>query len=160
MMPWAGEEPYEPKHRRLLEEIDSYRSEGHKVSLFGASAGASAVINAYMERRNDITGLVYCVAKINAPETVGDRVYAANPAFRTSMQVLQDNLPKLTPDDKARMHSFYSPGDRYVPYEATVIPGVKETRLPPLNHGKAITYALTLGARAVLRPLKELAKTD
>lgn len=157
LMPWAGPGDYGPKMQRLLDEIDRYRAQGHKVSLVGASAGASAVINAYVERKSDITGVVYFVAKIQAPETVSDRVYAENPAFRTSMDQLQTNLKKLTASDKAKMHSFYSPGDNYVPYEATVIEGVEEDRLPPLHHGRAITYALTLGAPKLLAPLKKLA---
>lgn len=157
IMPWAGTESYEPKLQRLLDEIDGYRAEGHFVSLFGVSAGASAVINAYMNRKGDITGVVYAVAKIQAPETVGEDVYTANPAFKTSIYQLQDNLKKLTPADKAKMHSFYSPADGYVPHAATVIPGVRESRLPPLRHGWAITYALTIGARRLLTPLKQAA---
>jgi acetyl esterase/lipase len=157
-MPWLGDEDYQPKMDRLLERIDRYRAKGHRVSLFGASAGASAVLNAYVERKDDITGLVYAFAKINAPETVSDKVYAANPAFKMSMEVLQANLKKLTPADKAKMHSFYSPDDNYVPYAATVIPGVRESRLPALRHGWSITYSLTLGAHKILSPLKKQAR--
>lgn len=155
-VPWEGSEAYEPKLKRLLSEIDRYKAQGHLVSLVGPSAGASAVINAYVERRDSITGLVYVCAKINAPETVSDKLYAKNPAFKASMYDLKANLKELKPNDKAKMHSFYSPGDRYVPYEATVIPGVGETKLPPLRHGTAIIYSISLGARKLLSPLKQL----
>lgn len=152
-MPWFGPEPFEPKMQKLLGRIDSYRAQGHCVSLIGASAGASAVINAYVQRREDISALIYICAKINAPETVSDRTYSANPAFKTSMYKLQDNLKELTSEDKAKMHSFYSPADQVVPYEATVIPGVAESRLPALRHGEAIIYSLSLGARRMLSHL-------
>lgn len=155
-MPWAGDEAYEPKFQRLLAEIDKYKAQGHQVSLIGPSAGAGAVLNAYVERKNSITGLIYICAKINGPETVSDKLYAKNPAFKTSLYALQGNLKKLTPADKAKMHSFYSPGDGYVPYEATTIPGVEESRLPSLRHGRAIIYSITLGAHTLLRPLKDL----
>lgn len=154
-MPWAGAEAYEPKLQRLLDEIDKHRQKGHLVSLIGASAGASAVLNAYVERRDSITGLVYICAKINAPETVEEKTYRENPAFRTSLQALQSNLKKLRAADKAKMHSFYSPGDGRVPYAATVIPGVEETILPKLRHGRAILYSLSFGAHSLLAPLKE-----
>lgn len=153
-MPWAGEESWGPKFQRLLDEIDRYKAQGHKVSLIGASAGASAVLNAYIERRDSITGLIYICAKINAPETVSDKTYAENPAFKTSMEVLQTNLAKLTTVDKAKIHSFYSPKDGTVPYQATVIPGVAETRLPSLRHGRAILYSLSFGASGLMRFLK------
>jgi len=153
-IPWEGPEAFEPKLQRLLEQIDKYRSKGHKVSLIGASAGASGVINAYMERKDDIHGLIYICAKINAPETVSKKTYARNPAFKTSMEVLQKNLAKLTAADKAKLHSFYSPGDGTVPYDATVIQGVAESRLPALRHGRAILYSLSFGAPTLLQSLK------
>jgi pimeloyl-ACP methyl ester carboxylesterase len=157
-MPWLGKESFEPKFERLLSLIDQYKSEGHQVSLVGASAGASAVINAYVERKDDITGLVYVCAKILAPETVYDEIYAQNPAFKTSIYKLQDNLKKLIPADKAKMHSFYSPADTFVPHPATIIPGVRESRLPPIRHGRAVLFSVTFGAYRLLHPLKKLAK--
>lgn len=156
VMPWLGDEAYEPKMERLLAEIDAYRAKGHLVSLVGASAGASAVLNAYIQRRDDITGVVYIVGKILAPETVPRKIYRTNPAFKTSMAILQKTLRQLTPEDKAKIHSFYSPGDTFMPHAGTVIKGVRESRLPSLQHGWAITYSLTLGARKILRPLKDL----
>ncbi len=159
-MPWAGSEDYQPKLQRLLDQIDGYIAKGHQVSLVGASAGASAVLNAYVERKDKITGVNYICAKINGPETVSDKLYAKNPAFRASIYNLQDNLKKLTPADKVKMHSFYSPGDGYVPYEATTVPGVEESKLRSLRHGRAIVYSLTFGARQLLAPLKELAKNN
>jgi pimeloyl-ACP methyl ester carboxylesterase len=153
-MPWAGDEAWEPKFQRLLDEIDSYAAQGHKVSLVGASAGASAILNAYFERTDKIHRLVYICAKINAPETVSQKTYAENPAFKTSLKLLQGNLKKLTATDKAKMHSYYSPNDGNVPYAATVIEGVAETRLPALRHGRAIIYCMTFGAPKLMRFLK------
>lgn len=157
-IPWAGEGAWEPKFQGLLDEIDKRREQGHLVSLAGASAGASAVLNAYVERKDDITGVAYICAKINAPETVEYETYEASPAFKTSLYGLQDNLKKLTAQDKAKLHSFWSPGDKRVPYAATVITGVEETKLPSLRHGRAILYSLSVGAGTLLKPLKDLAK--
>lgn len=145
-VPWAGKEKWEQKFQKLLDEIDMYKSAGHDVSLVGSSAGASAVLNAYSERPGSIESLVYICAKINAPETVSKRTYAENPAFKTSLELLQKNLKKLSPDDKAKMLSLYSPADHTVPYQATIIKGVEERKLPALRHGRAIMYAITLGA--------------
>jgi hypothetical protein len=156
-IPWAGREPWRPKLERLLGEIDRLAEQGHLVSLIGASAGASAVLNAYVQRRDRLTGVVYIAAKINAPETVGAKIYAENPAFKSSLLTLQDTLRRLTPADKTKLHSFYSRADGTVPHAATIIPGVSESLLPPLRHGQAIFYALSLGSRRLLRPLKELA---
>ena len=157
-MPWAGAEDYQPKLERLLAKIDYYKAQGHLVSLIGASAGASGVLNAFVERKDSITGLVYVCAKINQPETVSDKLYAKNPAFKTSITILQSNLKKLTAADKAKMHSFYSLGDHYVPHKFTIIPGVSESVLPSLRHGQAILYSLGFGAPRVLSQLKRLSQ--
>lgn len=154
-IPWAGNEAWEPKFNKLLAEIDRYTDEGHEVSLIGASAGASAVLNAYIERPESIKSLVYICGKINFPEKVSQKTYAKNPAFKTSLELLQKNLKKLNSKDKAKMLSLYSPVDWTVPYPETVIDGVEERKLPALRHGRAIMYVLTFGSGSLIKSLNE-----
>ena len=158
-MPWLGPESYEPKFQRLLGEIDKHAAEGHDVALVGASAGASAVLNAYVARPDKIKGVMLLCAKINYPETVSPKTYARNPAFKESLEQLQANLAKLTTRQKERILSCYSPADGLVPYEATVIPGVRQTRLPPIRHGRAILYGITFGVPGFIRFLKQWSNT-
>jgi len=149
-IPWAGPEAWQPKFERLLAKIDQLTAQGYAVGLVGASAGASAVLNAYAERPDQITGVVYICAKINASQTVSSKTYADNPAFKTSLAQLQKNLTRFSSADKAKMLSLYSPADKSVPHSATVIPGVQEQQLPALSHSKAILYSLTPGASIVI----------
>lgn len=158
-MPWFGQEAYEPKFARLLAQIDRYLEAGQIVSLVGASAGASAVINAYHARPGKINGVVTICPKINHPETVRESLHKSNPAFKTSLANLQVVLLTLTDHDKRKFLTVYSPGDDGIPYEDTVIPGVAEHKLPSLTHGYAIVYALTFGARYLIGFLKKQAKT-
>lgn len=156
-MPWAGQEAFGPKFQRLLKEINNYAGQGHTVSLVGASAGASAVLNAYVAAPDKINGVVLICPKINGPETVSKKTYRQNPAFKESLELLQINLPKLTAHDKAtKILSYISPADGSIPYAGSVIPGVPEKRLPAVRHGYAIVYALTLGAPGLIRFLKRL----
>jgi len=160
-IPWAGQEDYEPKLQRLLALIDYYHAKGKTVSLVGASAGASAVLDAYVERRNDIQAVILICAKINRPESVGSSVYRHNPAFRTAMQRLQAVLPTFTDDDKAKFLSLYSPADGNIPHQDTIIPSVHEQSIRPLTHGYAIAYSLTFGAPLIRRFIKRLSfQTD
>jgi pimeloyl-ACP methyl ester carboxylesterase len=157
VMPWLGKEDYEAKFQRLLDEINKYKEQGHKVSLVGASAGASAVLNAYVAQPDKINGVVLICPKINGPETVSKKTYRKNPAFKESLELLQTNLPSLTTHDKAtKILSYYSPADGSIPYPGSVIPGVLERRLPAIRHGYAIVYALTFGAYSFIRFLKRL----
>lgn len=154
-MPWAGDGEFEPKLARLIAKIDTYRQSGRKVSLVGASAGASAVLNAYMQRKDDINAVAYICGKINFPDTVAPRIYAKNPAFKTSLQQLQQTLRRLTPSDRTKLHSFYSPIDTTVPYPHTVIDNATEKKLPSLRHMWAILYALSLGSSALIQAIKK-----
>jgi pimeloyl-ACP methyl ester carboxylesterase len=153
-MPWSGPASYELKFQRLLEEIDKHDAKGHMVALVGASAGASAVLNAYVAQPDKIKGVILLCPKINYPETVSPKTYAKNPAFRESLKQLQPNLTKLTARQKERTLSYYSPADGTVPYEATVIPGVQQRKLPAIKHARAIIYGITFGAPDFIRFLK------
>lgn len=154
-MPWFGNGAFEPKLSRLVSKIDTYHKQGHKVSLVGTSAGASAVLNAYALRKDDILRVVYICGKINQPNTVSDRTYARNLAFKTSLLQLQNVLSKLDDKDKRKLSSFYSPADITVPHVDTVIEGVAEQRLPALTHMWAILYILSIGSGRLLHLLKE-----
>lgn len=157
-MPWAGDEGFDPKLQRLIERIDALHARGRRVSLVGASAGASGVLHAYIKRKDTVSGLVYICGKINHPETVSQRTYNANPAFKESVGSLAGVLAALQRGDKPEMLSLYSRADTTVPYRDTVIQGVREVQLPPVRHGWAIIYALSLGAPKLLYFLKRVAK--
>jgi predicted peptidase len=148
-MPWAGDEPYEPKLQALIEQIDQLFLKDKKVYLVGASAGASAVLNAYIKRRHKVSGLALICPKINGPETVGDKTYAENPAFKTSMYELQKTLKLLTAEDKQKIRIYYSTNDQAIPYEGSTIDEVREDKLPAIKHGWAILYAISLGAAQI-----------
>ena len=156
-MPWLGEQPYESKLLSLLDEVNSYKAQNHRVFLVGASAGASAALNLYAEYSGRVDGVVLICPKINRPETVGSAIYEVNPAFRTALTLLQSNIALLTSRRKARIAIYYSPKDGIISYNDRKLPGVKEFRLPPIRHGYAIMYAITLGSFRLCSRLKALA---
>lgn len=155
-MPWLGAEEFEPKLARLVSRIDNYWRQGHRVSLVGASAGASAVLNAYSQRNNEIESVAYICGKVNHPDTVSNKTYDQNPAFKTSMLQLQNTLSLFSKADKRKIRSFYSTADTTVPYMDTVIGGISEKRLPSFGHMWAILYALSFGSVRLLQALKIL----
>jgi pimeloyl-ACP methyl ester carboxylesterase len=154
-MPWLGQEPFQPKFERLLTLIDQLNEGGQRISLVGASAGGSAVLNAYLARQDKISGIVLICPKISRPGSVSQATYAQNPAFKESMEQFQGNLAKLTDSDKKRMRVYYSPVDRVVPHADSVIPGVEEICLPRLKHSYAIVFAITFKARHLITFLKQ-----
>ncbi len=157
-IPWAGQEDYQPKIDRLVAEINGYLANGHRVSLVGASAGASAVLNVYALRPDKISSVGLICAKINRPESVSEaEYYLENPAFKTSLALVQISLPTLSVVSRRRIISCISPGDSVIPYEDTHVDGIAEILLPKLRHGIAILYCITFGAHKLLKQLKLLA---
>ncbi|HVC36133.1 MAG TPA: alpha/beta hydrolase [Candidatus Dormibacteraeota bacterium] len=157
-MPWSSDETFDSKLARLLTEVDRYLDQGHNVSLVGASAGASAVLHAYAQRRTKIAGLVYLCGKINHPQTVSKHSYSQNPGFKQSLETLPKALEQLGTKDRSKIMSLYSIKDGSVPYRDTLIDQVLESRLPALRHPYAILWAITFGARKPILFLKQTAE--
>lgn len=153
-MPWAGRGAYGDKITLLLTEIDSYAAAGHRVSLVGASAGATAALNAYVVRRSTLRGVILVCAKLNHPETVSPRLLQKNPAFKLALAATQANLKSLSVADKQRFHLFYSVHDSYVPHRDSYIFGVPEDALPTRGHAFSILFCLTLGFPKLLSVLR------
>lgn len=153
-MPWAGQGAYGDKMKALLTEIDRYASAGHYVSLVGASAGATAALNAYVVRRSTVRGVVLLSAKLNHPETVSPHLLQKNPAFALALAATAANLKSLSVADKQRFHLFYSERDSYVPHRDSYIFGVPEHKLPTRGHGASIVFGLTIGFPKVLGVLR------
>lgn len=156
-MKWRGAEAFAPKLERLLQMIDELSEDGDKVSLVGTSAGASAVLVAYAVRQDKVTGVVCVCGKINHPETISSELFAKNPAFKEALARLQQVLPKLSQDARARIMSMRPLRDKIVPPADTIIPGAYGKLIPTAGHGFSICVALVLGAGMMMGFLKKQA---
>lgn len=159
VMPWRGQQDYEKSLKSLLSRIDRIRARGHQVSLVGASAGATAVLNAYFERLGKIETVILICPKIHNRDNISTKLVKRNPSFMDSLRLLEKQLPNLSMTDKSAIFSFVSPSDGLVPYADSAIEGVEESTLPPLRHNAAILYALSFGFVEILPKLKRNAET-
>lgn len=151
---WGYKEPFKPKLERMLKKIDElYALESKQIILVGASAGASAIINAYAQCKEKVAKLVYICGKIQNPQTIGVSYYQENPAFEGSMKTLRVNLDRLSSSDKAKFLSVIPIYDNLVPVADTKIEGVKELKMPIAGHSLSIAYAITLGKRKIIKSI-------
>ena len=151
---WHKNVGLDAKLQPLLDLIAKLQSEGHVVSLVGASAGASAVINTYMKNK-DIKRVIYICGKINRPGAVSSSYYSKNPDFEASLTKLQDNLKQLTPADKQKFLNIYPYVDNVVPYPDTKIDGVAELKIPGWSHAVGIMCGIILGAPAIAKFIRK-----
>jgi hypothetical protein len=154
-MNWADGEAFEPKLKRLVSEIDIYKKQGLTVSLIAASAGASAAVNAYVQRKDDLNGVIFVCGKLSG--YFHPSYHQTNPAFAQSMEMLPTSLAWLNDVDTAKMLSLHPIVDPTVPVAQTRIPGVRNHRMPVSGHAIGIGYGITVRAKANVRFFKQLA---
>lgn len=155
---WADKEAFGPKLLRLLGKVDELlKQHGDLVSLVGVSAGASAVLNAYAQRR-DLNAVVCIGGKIQNPQSIGERTYQINPAFQQSVYAVRGSLERLGPAQISRIMSIHPLLDGTVPVADTRIPGAVEKTVPVFGHILGIFYSITFGAPAITRFLKNQSK--
>lgn len=155
-MNWSNGEAFAPKMTRLLKLIDGLTSEGKIVSLVGASAGGSVVMNALALRRNTLNGVACICGKISNKHNVHPLTYQRNVAFHHSMHGLDDALPELTDKDMSRVLSLHPIVDNVVPIPDTKLAGAHIGTMPTFGHFLGIAYGLTLGSFRIMRFLKKI----
>jgi pimeloyl-ACP methyl ester carboxylesterase len=141
---WADGEAFGPKLSRLGAQVDELSANGDLVSLVGISAGAGAALNLYMARRQKITGIVFICGKLIGVDNVNPRYFQENPAFRESLELTQQNIAKLTDEDKAKMLSIRPIYDNVVPIKVMLIPGVKTRTILSALHVPSILLSISI----------------
>lgn len=154
-MRWADKESFIPKLKRLLDKIDELAEKGYLVSLAGASAGASAVLNAYAKRPN-VHGVVLIAGKVQNPQTIGREIFDVNPAFKESVFLAKKSLDALGPDKTSRIMSIHPLLDGRVPVADTLIPGALEKTVPVIGHVPGIFFTIVFRGRLIANFLKKL----
>ena len=152
---WADDRPFELKFQKIIDEIDKLSKQGHKVSLVGVSAGASAALTAFTKRKDVVSGVVCICGKIQNSQSVHEVTYKHNPTFRESMKQLDKNLPNLGKIERQRILSIRSLHDNIVPPNDTKISGAQEKTIPTVGHIFTIACAITFGSFGIVRFLKQ-----
>ena len=152
---WRGSEDFAPKLDRIVKLVDELHSEGHRVSLVGVSAGATAAFNTYMKRPGKISRVVYVCGKLRRPESVGEQYYRINPAFKQSLERVQGQIDKLAPADTNKMLSLKPLFDETVPVADTLLPGVRNWRMLSVWHIPSIFLGITAYSPIICNFIKQ-----
>lgn len=157
-MSWSDKEPWQPKFNRLLARIDSLKASGHKVGLVGASAGGSAVINAFAARKDAVVGVVCIAGKINYPETIGQNYRRENPAFATSAEQCKISMISLDQVDRKLIMSRYAAFDETVRRRDSYIKGAHNRTVLMVGHVLTIATQILFAAPSFIHFLKRQTK--
>ncbi len=145
---WKNKEGFAKKESKLVDFIDSLKTDDNKVSLVGVSAGASACINVFSDYHK-ISRLVCISGKINNPQTINQHYFNENPDFEESIFRVKQSLDSFNSEKLSRIMSTHPKKDQTVPIRDTIIPGTKELQLPGMMHANGIFYAITVGSKPI-----------
>lgn len=146
---WRNGEPFLPKLERLLATIDENSLNGDKVSLIGCSAGASVVLNAFCERKNQINKVISICGRLSVGNQKGLRSLQtrakSSPAFEQSVKLFESRQELLSDDDKKRIMTVTAKfGDELVPANTSMLSGASNIIIPTIEHTISIYSSLTL----------------
>ena len=149
-MGWHDGENFEDKLEKLLDRIDSLRNEADRLSLVGTSAGASAVLNAFLERKTVVYKAVNVCGRLRPGTNVGIRGFdertKSSRSFRESVIRFSENEERLDKADKKRILCVYPLlGDELVPRGACVLEGANNISVPTGEHMLSIGFAVMFG---------------
>lgn len=145
---WEEGDSIAPKLRTITNMIDTLVAQGYSVSLIGQSAGGSAALNAFYEKRDMVTGIVNITGRVRAGEGVTptlDEAAKYSPAFKESVQLFEKEYePKLTSHERKRIMTIKPFWDKRVPKSTVAIPGAINITLPLIEHSLSGSLIVTL----------------
>lgn len=156
---WRDSETFKLKLQRLVDMIDGYIKSGNIVSLIGTSAGGSAALNVFIERKNTIYKMINVCGRLRVGTETGFRSFksktSSSPAFAESVLQCQSTEKSLSDIDRKRIMTVHAQfGDELVPPETTIINGAKNISIPTVEHIVSIGLALTLFSKPIIEFLK------
>ena len=150
---WADGEAFQPKLERLVNKIDELSKDGD-VSMVGTSAGASAVLNAFAQRKDNVRKVITICGKIQHPETIHEWRFKKNPAFRGSIELLPSSLNALSSKDRQRILNLYPLHDGIVPASDALLEGAHKKLIPTIGHAFSIGITTLLGGYTIAKFIK------
>lgn len=150
-----GGNSFEPKLQRLLSLIDEFVEQGNLVSLVGTSAGGSAVLNAFIQRKDSIHKVVNVCGRLKVGPTSGLRSFQSktqsSPAFAESVKLCESGIKSLSKSDLKKIMTIHAMfGDELVPSETTIIHGAINQKVPTPEHMLSIASALTIFSKSLI----------
>lgn len=155
---WKNDETkFLPKLKRLTQVIDQLHAHDRIVSLVGTSAGGSAVLNAFCDRKEKIHRVVNICGRLRAGHNVYPTLAFASrksPAFKESVVLFERREPLLTKEERKKILTIRALFDEIVPASTTTLPGAKNIQVFSVEHALSIAVAMTICVRPMIEFLQ------
>lgn len=133
---WKDEKvSFHSKLKKLTSYIDRLPNKG-LVSLIGASAGGSAVLNTYIERPQ-IHAVINLCGRLkegkNAHPSL-DFASRKSPAFKESVKLFEKREPNMTATQRGKVLTIAPLWDEVVPRSTVSLSGAANKTIPSVEH--------------------------
>lgn len=150
-MKWLGEASYDAKYRRVVDAIKRAEKKGYRVSLVGASAGASMALNVFADHPS--VEQVVTICGVNSPNTpVHEELGRRHPGFLVSLKKLRESLKNV---DRSKITVVYPRFDSIVPRRHTLIEGASHVVIQTEGHSRTIALTVSIYSYIPIRILKK-----
>ena len=153
---WEEGKSFLPKLKLITDKIDELS--GKTVYLIGQSAGGSAVLNAYSQRKSEIAGVVNSTGRLRKGENVRpslDHAARFSPAFKESVLLFENtNESTLTSKDRKKIVTIKPLWDETVPSSTVALKGATNITVPVVEHGFGGFFIVTLYSPVLAKLLK------
>lgn len=151
---------FQPKLAKLLRLVDKLHAAGEKISIVGTSAGGSAALNAFVERKNIIHKVVNVCGRLRVGPESGFWSFVLrtkkSPSFADSVRMFESRENLLTQNDRKKIMTVMPLfGDQLVPASTVPIVGAINKKIFMGEHILSIATAMT-----IYSPLKKFLLTD
>lgn len=150
---WEQGESFEPKLKAITDEIDRLIEMGHRVSIIGQSAGGSAGLNAFAQRKDVLSKAINVTGRLRAGVNVKPTLEKAayySPAFRESVLLFENELGlTLTAEDRKRIMTLRPWWDEIVPASTVPLEGATNLVAPIPEHTLGGAYIMSLYSKVL-----------
>ena len=137
-MRWSEGKSFIPKLKNIVEKIDALNKSGTRIYLVGQSAGGAAALNAYVQRKNKVAGVVNIDGRLKRGKHVFpslDFAAKGNPAFKASVELFEDrHEKKLSEKDRKKIMVLHPLWDDIVPIQTAKLFGTTDITMPVVTH--------------------------
>lgn len=157
---WSDGKEFRQKLQALVKMIDQYAKNGNRVSLVGCSAGASAVLNAFIDRKKIIHRVITVCGRLKSGSQQGFRSFpvrtATSPSFAQSIHLFEGREGVLSDQDRKKIMTVRALfGDELVPADTAIVRGAYNIVVPTPEHVFSIAMSLTLFSRPLITFLQQ-----
>ncbi len=142
--------------KKLNTELNNLYTSNGKIILIGTSAGGSAAINLYIENKEKVEKVINVCGRLIKGENVKPTLEESaknSKSFYKSVLTCEENLKKLTKEDKEKILNIAGLYDEIVPTKTTLFKGMNNKRVFSVFHATNITNTLTIYSKVLIRKL-------